>query len=328
MRIVMQNAGGTRVCLVFDRDGELELAATASAEHDRVEVLAGSPLADHPDVPASVIHYVARTHEPVVLGDVAREPRFAADPALASSPVKSLLCLALTHRRRVSGVLYVENHLIRDAFSRDRVELLQTLCAHAVTAVENALLYRRVVEAGGALGAANERLEAEVAQRTAALQTANERLSAELAERERSERARGELQDEVIRMQQSMLAELSTPLIPITDAIVVVPLIGTLDASRCDRLLQTALEGAQIRRARVLIFDVTGMTAIDSDGARALIQAAAALRLLGTRTVLTGVNPPTAALLVDLDVDLQGIATHGSLQGGIAFAMQTLGARR
>jgi anti-anti-sigma regulatory factor len=264
----------------------------------------------------------------VVLGDVARDARFATDPALAIRQVKSVLCLALVYRRRMSGVLVVENHLIRDAFSRSRVELLQVLCAQAVTAVENALLYRHVVEAGNALARANERLESDVEQRTADLQVVNERLTAELLDRERAEQARAVLQEEVIRMQQAMLAELSTPMIPITDAIVVMPLIGTLDATRCDHLLHTALQGAEAGRMRVVIFDVTGMKGIDSGGAIALLQAGSALRLLGARTVLTGVNPATASLFVDLGVDLRGIATHGTLQSGIAYAVQLLGARR
>ncbi|MDC0720358.1 AAA family ATPase [Nannocystis bainbridge] len=328
MRIVMQNAGGTRVYLLLDRDGTLELAAAASIDTEVVEFVSSTPLAARPDVPASLVQYVARTHEAVVLGDVARDPRFAADPALVARQVKSVLCLALAHRRRMSGILVVENHLIRDAFSRNRVELLQVLCAQAVTAVENALLYRHVVEAGNALARANERLESDVEQRTTALQAANERLSAELIERERAEEARAALQEEMIRMQQAMLTELSTPMIPITDAIVVMPLIGTLDATRCDHLLQTALQGAEAGRMRVVIFDVTGMKGIDSGGAITLIQAGSALRLLGARTVLTGVSPDTASLFVDLGIDLRGIATHGTLQSGIAFAMQLIGAKK
>lgn len=317
VRIVMQNAGGTRVYLLLDRDGALELAAVAAADSDVVEVVPGTPLAARPDVPATLVNYVARTREALVLGDVARDARFAADPALAARHVKSVLCLALAHRRRTSGILVVENDLIRDAFSRGRVELLQVLCAQAVTAVENALLYRHVV-------GANERLEADVAQRTADLRAANERLSAELGERERAEQARAAMQEEMIRLQQAMLAELSTPMIPITDAIVVMPLIGTLDTARCEHLLHTALQGTEAGRMRVVIFDVTGMKGIDTGGAIALIQAASALRLLGARTVLTGVNPATASLLVDLGIDLRDIATHGTLQDGIAFAMRQL----
>lgn len=328
MRIMMQNAGGTRVYLLLEREGEFELAAAASAESEVVEVVTGAPLASRPDVPASLVHHVARTREALVLGDVAGDPRFAGDPALGARAVKSALCLALEHRRRTSGILVVENHLTRDAFSPARVALLQVLCAQAVTAVENALLYRRVVESGQALARVNEGLEAEVAQRTAALQAANERLSAELVERERAEQARAALQEEMIQIQQAMLAELSTPLIPVTDEVVVMPLIGTLDVARCDQVLQAALHGAEHGKARVVIFDVTGLKSIDSGGAIALIQSASALRLLGARAVLTGVSPATASLLVDLGVDLRGVATHGSLQSGIAYALQLLGGAR
>jgi anti-anti-sigma factor len=325
MRIVLQNAGGTAGTLLLERDGRLELAASCTADSDEVQILERLPLSERPDLPASVIRHVARTRDALVLADATQDPRFAADPALVGRPARSILCLALVHRRRLSGVLYIEHGLARDAFTRERVDLLEMLCSHAVSAVENALLYRNVIEMSSALARTNEHLEDEVAQRTTALSAANERLSAELLERERTEQARAQLQEEVIRMQEAMLAELSTPLIPITDSIMVMPLIGSLDARRSERVLQAVLEGAQLRRARVVILDVTGMKTIDTPGVATIVRTAQALRLIGAQALLTGMSPLVAQLLVELGIDLTGLRTYGSLQAGIAFAVSRLG---
>ncbi|PRP90926.1 Serine/threonine-protein kinase PknB [Enhygromyxa salina] len=324
MRIVLQNAGGTSCALVLERDGVLEVAASCTADPDAVQIHLRTPLAERPELPATVVLHVARTRESLVLADASEDSRFGFDPALADQPGRSILCLALVHRRRLSGVLYIEHTLVCDAFDRGRVELLEMLCSHAVTAVENALLYRNVLDMSAAQARTNELLEQEVELRTISLREANERLSAELQERERAERVRAELNEKVIRMQEAMLEELSTPLIPITDSIMVMPLIGTLDTRRAERVLETILEGAQRRRARVVILDISGMKTIDTPGVTVLVRSASALRLIGTRAMLTGMSPMVAQILVELGADLRSLDTFGSLQAGIAFALNLL----
>src|SRR5688572_9740334 len=106
---------------------------------------------------------------------------------------------------------------------------------------------------------ANALLEGEVAVRTAKLLEANQRLEQELTERKRSEEARAALQEEIIRAQNTRLLELSTPIIPITDDIMVMPLVGTLDAERAGQVLFTALNGVRSSRSDVVIIDITGM---------------------------------------------------------------------
>ena len=127
-------------------------------------------------------------------------------------------------------------------------------------------------------------------------------------------------------MQSVMLTELSTPLIPITDTIMVMPLIGTLDDRRARLIMETVLEGAQANRAKVVILDITGITGLDTAVASALLGTARALRLLGAQTVLTGLSAAVAQTLVGLGVDLRGLITCGSLQSGIAYALQSTGA--
>lgn len=320
MKIALSNAGAARGCLALERDGALRIEATIALEPDEVTVRDGGPIEARADLPASVLRYAARTREVVVLGDVAADPRFANDPYLAGRGGLSVLCLPLVHRRRVVGVLYLENGLARDAFSAERVEFLDMLGSQAATALENALLYGRLQSASAALRRSNERLEADVAQRTRDLLAVNERLTLELSERTRAEQERAALQEEVIRVQTELLAELSTPLIPISDHILVLPLVGAMDARRAERVMDAVLSGASRSGAQVVIMDITGMKAVDAEAASGLVRAAAALRLLGMHAWLTGVRPEVAQTMISMNVDLGGIRTFSTLARGVAHA--------
>ncbi len=324
MRIVLHNAGGRRGLLFLEQQGALHLAAEISVDPDIVRVGLRIPLEERPDLPLSVVQYVARTREVVVVGDVSRDPRFAADPALAERRTSSVLCLALMHQRRLSGVLYLENDLAKDAFSPERVQFLEILCSHAVTALENAMLYRHVREVSAALQQSNERLEKDVAARTEDLRETNSKLVRELAEREQAERARAALQEEVIRMQGVMLTELSTPLIPITDTIMVMPLIGTLDDRRAQLIMETVLEGRRSTAPRWSSSTSPGSPR-STPPWRARCSPRRALRLLGAQAVLTGVSPAVARTLVGLGVELGSLVICGSLQSGISHALQVTG---
>ena len=130
-------------------------------------------------------------------------------------------------------------------------------------------------------------------------------------------------QAQVIRVQEAALEELSTPLIPISDQMMVMPLIGTLDTRRAQMVLETLLGGIAESRARVAILDITGVAMVDTQVAEALIRAAKAVRLLGAQIVLSGIRPEVAQTLVTLGADLSDIVTCGTLQSGITYAMQT-----
>jgi rsbT co-antagonist protein RsbR len=134
-----------------------------------------------------------------------------------------------------------------------------------------------------------------------------------------AERAR--LQNEIIQTQAAMLAELSTPLIPIDSQIMVMPLIGTLDSRRAQQVIDALLTGISESHARVAIVDITGVPIVDTQVANALIRAAQSVKLLGAQVVLTGIRPEVAQTLVGLGADLSGLVTRSSLQTGIAYAM-------
>lgn len=147
----------------------------------------------------------------------------------------------------------------------------------------------------------------------------------DISERKRTEGEQLILQEQIIAAQQMALRELSTPLIPIADGVVVMPLIGSIDSSRAQLVIETLLSGVAELRASTTIIDITGVPVVDTQVANALLRAAQAVKLLGAQVILTGIRPEVAQTLVGLGVDLGGIVTRGTLQSGIAEA---LGRRR
>lgn len=142
----------------------------------------------------------------------------------------------------------------------------------------------------------------------------------DITERKKAEEESEKLKDEIIRMQAAALMELSTPLIPITDEVVVMPLIGTVDTRRAEQVMETLLRGVVDHRAHTVILDITGVTTVDASVADALVRAAKAVQLLGARAILTGISAEVAQTLVGLEIDLAEMTTHGSLQSAVAWA--------
>jgi anti-anti-sigma regulatory factor len=110
------------------------------------------------------------------------------------------------------------------------------------------------------------------------------------------------------------LAERSTPLIPVSDDVLVLPIVGTIDTGRGRQLMDALLGLGGHRKIRAAIIDVTGVPTLDLDAARALSQAVQALRLRGVEAVLTGIRPEVAATIVALDLDFRGIAVRRTVQ--------------
>lgn len=128
-------------------------------------------------------------------------------------------------------------------------------------------------------------------------------------------------QEEIILAQRAVIAELSIPLIPINDRILVLPLIGSVDAQRAQRVIETLLTGIVERRAEAVILDVTGVAVVDAPVAALFLRAGQAVKLLGARFILTGIRPEVAQTLIRLGIDLSVVLTQSTLQSGIASAM-------
>ncbi|UQA62634.1 PAS domain S-box protein [Polyangium aurulentum] len=128
--------------------------------------------------------------------------------------------------------------------------------------------------------------------------------------------------DLVIRAQDAMIRELASPLLPISEHVVAMPLVGTIDDTRAAQILDTLLHGITHHAARVAILDITGVRIVDTRVAHVLVQTAQAAKLLGAQVVVTGMRAAIAQTLVDLDADLKGVVTLGTLRAGIAWAIR------
>jgi rsbT co-antagonist protein RsbR len=142
----------------------------------------------------------------------------------------------------------------------------------------------------------------------------------DISEQQRAEQERIELQNQVIEAQRAAIRELSTPLMPLSDQVMVLPLVGAIDSRRAQQIMETLLEGVAAQQARTVIVDITGVQVVDSQVANILIQAAHAVKLIGAQVVLTGIQPRIAQTLVELGADLSTIVTRSTLQAGIAYA--------
>jgi rsbT co-antagonist protein RsbR len=136
-----------------------------------------------------------------------------------------------------------------------------------------------------------------------------------------------EERERVIREQQEAIRELSTPVLQVRERLLILPIIGMLDAPRARQLTEQLLGAIQSSRAKVVVIDITGVATIDRAVANHLVQTVEASRLMGARTILTGLSSEIAQTLVDLGVDLSMMETVGDLQGGLEEAERLAGYR-
>jgi len=145
--------------------------------------------------------------------------------------------------------------------------------------------------------------------------------------RKRADEERQRLHDE-LREQAEVIRKMSTPLIPISDEIMVMPLVGAVDPARAEQILTSILSGIATNHPRVAIIDITALAAIDTDVANTILRAAAAARLLGVDVYLTGMRAEVARTLIDTGLDLSAIVTCSTLKTGIAISTKRLHDRR
>jgi len=131
--------------------------------------------------------------------------------------------------------------------------------------------------------------------------------------------------ERVIREQQEAIRELSTPVLPVRERLLILPIIGVIDPLRARQLTEQLLRGVRMNRAKVVVMDITGVPTIDTKVANHLVQTVEAARLLGSTVIVTGLSSEIAQTLVNLGVDLGKMNTVGDLQGGIEEAERFLG---
>lgn len=132
--------------------------------------------------------------------------------------------------------------------------------------------------------------------------------------------------DSIIRRQQQELMELSTPVVQLWDEVLALPLIGTLDSSRTQVVMESLLNRIVETGARIAIIDITGVPTVDTLVAQHLMKTVSAARLMGADCIISGIRPQIAQTIVHLGVNLHDIVTKSTLADAFLVALQRTGA--
>jgi serine phosphatase RsbU (regulator of sigma subunit) len=190
MRIIIENAGAQKGFLILETKGKLLIEAEGSVDDNNITVFQSIPIESSHSVSPTIINYVARTSESVVLNNATREGNFINDPYIKQHQPKSILCVPLLNQGKLISIVYLENNLTTGAFTPDRLEVLKVLSSSAAISIENARLYQN--------------LEDKVSERTAQLAEANAEISA-LNEKLKAENLRMSAELEVTKQLQQMV---------------------------------------------------------------------------------------------------------------------------
>jgi PAS domain S-box-containing protein len=145
MRTAIEQSGAVRGLLVLSRGAKPRIAAEATTGDTIVVELHDKPLTATL-LPESVVHYVLRVRESVILDDAVTSAPFAADPYISQRQARSVLCMPLLNQGQLAGALYLENNLAPRIFAPARIAVLKLLAAQAAISLENTRLYRDLAE--------------------------------------------------------------------------------------------------------------------------------------------------------------------------------------
>jgi rsbT co-antagonist protein RsbR len=134
-----------------------------------------------------------------------------------------------------------------------------------------------------------------------------------------------ETREDLIKRQQQDLLELSTPVIKLFEGVLAVPMIGTLDSSRTQVVMETLLQRIVETGSRLAIIDITGVPTVDTLVAQHLLKTVSAIRLMGAECIISGIRPQIAQTMVHLGIELQGIASKATLADALQLAMEQQG---
>lgn len=174
LELVLENTGAERGFLLENENGNLFIKAE-SKENKTYTLGHRIALAEYKQIPHSIINYVTRSHQEVVLDDASSTEMYSTDPYIQTELPKSILCYPVFRQDSLSIIFYLENNLVARAFTPDRLEILNLLSSQIAISIENALLYQN--------------LEQKVAQRTAELRETNKRVTDSIRYAERIQKA-------------------------------------------------------------------------------------------------------------------------------------------
>ncbi|MEO1636166.1 MAG: AAA family ATPase, partial [Cyanobacteria bacterium J06631_9] len=146
LQLMLENAAAQKGCIVLEQAGDWVVEVVDVEMNAQVVEQRGITVAASTEVPQSLIHYVARTGQPQVVADARKAPTLQADPYIQQQQPRSLLVLPMRHQGQTVGIVYLENNLATDAFTPERVEILNLLASQAVIALQNARLYQQSQE--------------------------------------------------------------------------------------------------------------------------------------------------------------------------------------
>ncbi len=141
LSIILENAAAQKGCLILLKNEQLFIEAIDNDQDKDLVVLQSTPIEESEDIPLSVIHYVARTQQPLVLNDASKEAIYKEDYYIQREQPKSILCAPIFYQGKFTGIIYLENNQATSAFTNSRLEILKLLTSQAAIAIENARLY-------------------------------------------------------------------------------------------------------------------------------------------------------------------------------------------
>ncbi len=162
LQVVLENAGAQRLVLILNQDGKQYIEGVGSSEAEGKHILEHIPLEDYKDVPMSVLRYVLRSSQNIVIHNALQEREFATDPFILSRKVLSVLCTPVILNGKSIGLLYLEHCSVPGAFTPERIEILDIITAQLAISIENARIY--------------EEIEQKVEERTAQLKQSQQQL--------------------------------------------------------------------------------------------------------------------------------------------------------
>ncbi|PRX33491.1 PAS domain S-box-containing protein [Orenia metallireducens] len=169
VKIMIENLGAQKVVFIMKEEENLILKGKKEVEEDEIVILPNTAVDEKKDAPASIINYVSRTKESLVLEYATCSSYFNSDNYIVQRRPKSILCFPLMNQGRLKGIIYLENNLMAGAFTEDRLKVLEMLSSQIVISLENASLYQ-------ALKSSNQRLDAKVRERTNQLEQEKDKL--------------------------------------------------------------------------------------------------------------------------------------------------------
>ena len=190
MTLLLQNPGAQVGYLILAHQDQLLIEAQGAIDSEQVVAIESIPIAASSSIPQSIIQYVARTADIVVLKNASVAGNFANDPYIRQHQTKSVLCVPLLNQGTLISIVYLENNLSPGVFTPDRIEVIKVLSAQAAISIENARLYQT--------------LEDKVRQRTTQLAQANQEITT-LNDRLKADNVRMSAELEVTKQLQQMI---------------------------------------------------------------------------------------------------------------------------